>query len=94
MCNADIGANYTACSRGSARNGRNLSNRTSVVERNDARKMASLRKGGVGQRARDPVTPQNAAISESLKAVRFQVVTACNQPAMHQPVRTCSESSL
>lgn len=43
-------ANYRAYSRGSARNGRNLSNRTSVVERNDARKWRPFRrerKGGV-----------------------------------------------
>lgn len=53
-CNADIVANYRAYSRGSVRNGRNLSNRTSVVERNDARKMASLPKGKKGWRARIP----------------------------------------
>lgn len=49
-CNADIVANYRAYSCGSARNGRNLSNRTSVVERNDARKWRPFRrerKGGV-----------------------------------------------
>lgn len=55
--NGDIVANYRAYSRGSAGNWRNLSNRRSVVEKNDARKMASFGregKGGVGQRARVP----------------------------------------
>lgn len=83
-CNADIVANYRAYSRGSARNGRNLSNRTSVVERNDARKWRPFRrerKGGVLGSRDLPERGDKWVV----KGVRFQVVTACNQPAMHQP---------
>lgn len=41
-------------------------------------------KGGVGQRARSRDPPERGD-KWVVKGVRFQVVTACNQPAMHQP---------